>query len=159
MTLEAWAEGARWATAGILVVSAITKLARRGGRAARAHDARTLGVPDRLAAILALALAPLELGLAALSVAVPNRLAVVPAVIFLGAVTVLVARAVRRGVSTPCQCFGGLQTRPLSSWTVARNLALLAIAIVALASPGPLGAPTFTALVWFVVAFGIVVLG
>ncbi len=49
--------------------------------------------------------------------------------------TVFVAVTVRRGVRSPCPCFGGGET-PLGTATIARNLVLIAAALIATAPRG-----------------------
>jgi hypothetical protein len=152
-----WAEGARYALAGIFVVSAVAKVARRGGPGPQ--DALALGVPAPLAPVVGVALPAFEGILAVLLIAVPARWPSVVALVFLVGVTLLIVRALARGVRTPCRCFGGLSARPLSGRAVLRNLALIGLAAAAVAVPAGLGAPGWTALVLFVAAFGLVLIG
>ena len=62
-------------------------------------------------------------------------------VILLGAFTAVMVAALRRGEAPPCNCFGALTAAPISRRTVARNLVLLALALIALTlmlrEPGP----------------------
>jgi hypothetical protein len=55
-------------------------------------------------------------------------------IVLLGAFTVFLARLVSRGQRPPCACFGGRTPRPISWWSVARNIALIALALVIAAS-------------------------
>lgn len=158
MTLAAWADGARWALAGIFVVAAITKVVQRGGLAARARDVQVLGVPARISSVVAWVLPLGEAGLAVLLVVVPARWPVGLALVLLLLLTLLAARTVRRGVATPCRCFGGLTARPLSWRTVVRNGGLMTIGLVALVPAAGIGPPTWWALAWFALAFVLVVL-
>lgn len=155
--MSEWTEGARWALAGIFVVSAVAKVARRGGPGAQ--DVLALGVPARLAPVVGVGLPVFELLLAVLLIVVPARWPSVVALVFLIGVTLAVGRALARGVRTPCRCFGGLSSRPLSGRAVLRNLALIGLAVAAIAVPAGLGAPGWTALVLFAAAFGLVLIG
>jgi uncharacterized membrane protein YphA (DoxX/SURF4 family) len=47
------------------------------------------------------------------------------------AFTVVIVRRIRDGSRPPCSCFGARSTRPLGAIHVLRNLALLAVAVVA----------------------------
>lgn len=49
----------------------------------------------------------------------------------LAAFTAVLAGVVRSGRSVSCRCFGGLSTKPISRWSLARNGLLLAVAAVA----------------------------
>jgi hypothetical protein len=53
----------------------------------------------------------------------------------LAAFTAVLVQVLRSGRPVICNCFGGLTTRPVSKWSLARNLVLLALA--ALAATGP----------------------
>jgi uncharacterized membrane protein YphA (DoxX/SURF4 family) len=58
-----------------------------------------------------------------------------PAVAALGlllAFTVVIVRRIRDGSRPPCACFGSRSKRPLGAYQVLRNLALIAVAVVAL---------------------------
>ncbi len=58
--------------------------------------------------------------------------AVAAIVLLLVAFTVLLVRALRAGSTAPCACFGSLRTRPVTWWSVARNVALIVLALVSL---------------------------
>lgn len=72
------------------------------------------------------------------------------AALLLAAFTGALVRAIRRGVSTSCRCFGRLSSAPLTGRQVARNGAigaLVVLGLLALAAPGsspldPLGVAT-----------------
>lgn len=52
--------------------------------------------------------------------------------------TTVMVQAIRRGVHTPCGCFGSNTTEPEISWfEVARNVVLMIGAFAALFAPGP----------------------
>lgn len=55
------------------------------------------------------------------------------AVAVLAVFAVVLGSHLVRGRRPPCACFGGRHPRPISWWHVARNLALIAIAVVAAA--------------------------
>lgn len=77
-----------------------------------------------------------ELSVAALLVAVPAPGGVV-AFVLLAAFTVVLARAVRAGVSTGCTCFGAVSAEPVSRSDLLRNGLLAAAAVAAWDAPGP----------------------
>lgn len=54
------------------------------------------------------------------------------AVALLVALTTVIVGNLRRGNRPPCACFGSRHARPISWWTVVRNLALIALLVVAL---------------------------
>ena len=56
----------------------------------------------------------------------------VAAVALLLAYTVVIVRRIRDGSRPPCACFGTRSKRPLGAYHVVRNLALIAVAVVAL---------------------------
>lgn len=66
-------------------------------------------------------------GLLILRVATPVTGTV--AVIVLVAFTVSVVRVLVSGQRPPCMCFGATRARPISWWSVVRNVALLACAV------------------------------
>jgi hypothetical protein len=83
----------------------------------------------------AVATAATETGIVVLS-AIPLRwagsAAFVLAAGLLGCLTVAIGRVVRRGAAVPCRCFGASET-PLGMPHVARNLILVAAALIGLA--------------------------
>jgi hypothetical protein len=48
--------------------------------------------------------------------------------------TVALVRRLAGGRRPMCACFGGVSNRPISWWSVARNLALISVAVVAIAA-------------------------
>jgi len=121
---------ARLLLALVFAVAGLAKLAdRRGTREAVA----AFGSPAEIAGGLAIALPVAELAVAALLL--PARTALYGAI---GAVALLVlftaalATALARGESPDCHCFGQLHSTPASRRTLARNGALLAVALVVL---------------------------
>lgn len=60
-----------------------------------------------------------------------------PAVVAVGMLlvfTVVIVRRIRDGSRPPCACFGSKSKRPLGAYHVVRNLAFLALALVAVAA-------------------------
>ena len=116
----------RLVIAAVLAVAGSLKL--RDPRATR-RSMEAFGLSRRTAALVA-ALLPLgELGLAiALPMPATATLATYASFVLLGAFTVVVARALGRGSRPACPCFGVIGARPISGWTLARNIVLLAVA-------------------------------
>ena len=46
--------------------------------------------------------------------------------------TVFLVLALLRGVEAPCACFGSMSSRPVTWWSVVRNVLLVALAVVSL---------------------------
>lgn len=119
---------AQWLLALVLVVSGVAKLT---DRTASADALVGFGVPARLR--WAAPVVPLvELGLAVLLV-VPStaRWGAIGAVALLGMFSVAIAVNLARGRRPACNCFGKLTAGPISGRTLARNGALVALAVVA----------------------------
>ena len=95
---------------------------------------RALGLPRP--DLLARGLPVVELVVAVLLVAVPRPGGVV-AFVLLALFTVVLARAVRAGVSAGCTCFGAVSTEPVSRTDLLRNGLLAAAAVAAWDAPGP----------------------
>ena len=55
----------------------------------------------------------------------------VAAIVMLVAFTIVIALRLLDGSRPPCACFGSRSTRPLGTYHVVRNLALLALAVLA----------------------------
>lgn len=114
----------RVALALVLGRAAIGKLADR--RSARS-GAEQLGLPSAMAVPVVAVLPFVELALAiALLVTPAAGFAGVAAFVLLTAFTVLIGANLARGRRPQCNCFGATQAQPISSLTVARNLALMA---------------------------------
>jgi uncharacterized membrane protein YphA (DoxX/SURF4 family) len=107
------------------LVAGVSKLA--AGRRWPAMAAE-MGVPARVA----IAVPWLELALGGTLVA---RLAMpvpaVAAIVVLAAFTVVIVRRLAAGDRPPCACFGAWSARPLGRGHVARNAALIALAVAA----------------------------
>ena len=109
----------------VLLVSGAAKLAAGPRWAAQAA---ALGSPA-----VAVPVVPwLELGLGALLVSGVWRAAVaLAAAAMLGAFTVLLVLRLAQGRRPPCACFGAWSTRPVGLGSVARNVVLIALALLA----------------------------
>lgn len=99
---------------------------------------RDFGVPRRLAPIAGVALPLLELAVAvALVPTTTARWAALVALLLLLAFIAGIVRALRRGESPDCHCFGQLHSEPVGPATLVRNAALAALALfVVVEAPG-----------------------
>ena len=77
-----------------------------------------------------------ELLVAVALLAVP-RVGAAAAVVLLAAFSAVLARAVRAGLDTPCNCFGAARADPVSGGVLVRNGLLAGLAVAALAAPRP----------------------
>jgi uncharacterized membrane protein YphA (DoxX/SURF4 family)/thiol-disulfide isomerase/thioredoxin len=119
---------ARLLLAGVFLVSGVAKLFDRD--AVQAAAVR-LGVPDRVSATVAVLLAPVEIALA-VGLVVPRAASAAAwtAAALLLVFVVLVARPVLTGQEVECHCFGALNRSPTGAWALARNVVLLAVAVL-----------------------------
>jgi Methylamine utilisation protein MauE len=110
-----------------LVVAGVAKLVDLNG--AR-RSLEQFGVPGRLVSPVAVGLSVLEIavGLALVPVASAWGAALAATALLL-AFTVTVAVALARGVEADCHCFGRISSRPIGPGTLARNVALVALAV------------------------------
>jgi hypothetical protein len=116
-----------WVLAVVLVVAAGAKLVR--GDATGAEMAELgLVAPGLLARLVPMA----ELVAAALLVILPPWGGTLSFAL-LAAFTAVLIQVLRSGRTVSCSCFGGLADRPISRWTLARNVVLLLLAAVAAA--------------------------
>lgn len=157
MTLALWADGARWALAGILIIAVITKWARPNPLRQGRNDVQVLGVPARFSTLVAVVAPAIEGALAIAILVVAGPVPVLLAMVLLGVYFVGLVRVLLAGERRPCRCFGALTGRPLSWRAPARTAALLVLGACAL--PGTIGSPPWTAAVWFVAAFALFLLG
>jgi len=89
-------------------------------------DARGIGAPAWTVPLVPW----VELSLGALLVVdVLRPLVAIATAVLLAAFTALLSVRLTRGERPPCACFGRLSTRPISWWSVARNLVLIALAV------------------------------
>lgn len=110
---------------GVLVVSAIAKLADLG---AWRSQARAFGTPA--VAIAVLPVVELVVG-ALVATQIADPVPAVIAMVLVAAFTAAIVVNLVRGRHPPCACFGAGSGRPLSWAHVARNGALLAVGIAA----------------------------
>lgn len=94
-------------------------------------EARRLGTP--LPVAVAVPWVEIAVG-AAVAARVGRPWSSVVALALLVAFTTLLVVRLASGDHPPCACFGAWSTRPLSWWHVARNGALVALAVVAIAA-------------------------
>jgi uncharacterized membrane protein YphA (DoxX/SURF4 family) len=108
----------------VLVVSGALKLASPSWPA----QARRLGTPGWLVPVVPVV--EIVLGaLVATGVASPGP--AWAAVAVLAGFTALLVAHLARGDRPPCACFGRLSERPISWWSVARNVVLITLALLA----------------------------
>ena len=122
---------ARLALVVTLLISAIAKIRDQAGARQAVKD---FGVPSGLAATVAFALAPLELASAALLLTTGSGVVAgaVLAMTLLAVFTVGIAVNLLRGNRVDCHCFGAMSTKPLSWWSVVRNLLLIGVGALVL---------------------------
>jgi peroxiredoxin/uncharacterized membrane protein YphA (DoxX/SURF4 family) len=127
---------ARLCLAAVFTVAGVAKLADRAGTRQALAD---FDVPRRLATAMLLLLPAAELAVAtALVFPTTARWGAAGCLTLLALFIVGLTRALRRGDTPDCHCFGQVHSKPASWTTVARNFALaLPAAYVALAGPGP----------------------
>jgi len=138
--MDAAVLAARVLLAAVFAVAGATKLRDRDGTASALAE---FGLPRGATRPVASVLPIVELAVAIALLFDPvAREAGVVAALLLAAFTAGIANALRQGRAPDCGCFGNLSTRPVSGWTVARNVALLAVALfVALSSNADMSAP------------------
>ena len=121
--------------AALFAVAAVAKLADHDQTAA---DFAALGLRRQLSGPLARLVPVAELGLAAGLLLRPQLGGVLSAITLLG-FTVVLSRALRRsrqrGTAVRCSCFGSADRKPISRLTLARNGALLMLAVAAASQP------------------------
>jgi uncharacterized membrane protein YphA (DoxX/SURF4 family) len=108
-----------------LVLAGVSKLAAGD---TWPSQARGLGAPDRLIPLLPW----LEIVVGALLIAQVARPAMATiAIALLLAFTALLVVNLRQGRRPPCACFGAWSAKPIGAGHIARNLALIALAVIA----------------------------
>ena len=70
-----------------------------------------------------------------------HRIGATAAIVLLAVFSAAVARAIARGQQLECDCFGALHSAPITVVTLARDVALIAVAVLLLAA-GPGHAPS-----------------
>jgi thiol-disulfide isomerase/thioredoxin len=122
---------ARLVLAGVFVVAAVGKLMDLPG------SRRSLvgfGVPEWAAGVLGTVLPVAELAVAIALIPRPSaQWGAVGALALLLAFVAGVGNALRKGEAPPCNCFGAIHSEPASTKTLIRNIALAAVAGVAVA--------------------------
>ena len=118
---------ARLGLACALVVAGVAKLVDLNG--AR-RSLEQFGVPARLVSPVAVGLSALEIAMGLALVPVASAWgAALAATVLLSVFTAAVAVALTRGVEADCHCFGRISSRPIGAGTLARNAALVALAV------------------------------
>ena len=117
--------------AAVFAVAGVTKLRDLG---ATARDFDRLGIPR--AEVFARMVPLAELSVTVLLLVVPPAGAIA-ALVTVAFFTTFLAGRLRAGVSAPCACFGASSRAPLSGLEIARNLGLLALGGLALATDRP----------------------
>jgi thiol-disulfide isomerase/thioredoxin/uncharacterized membrane protein YphA (DoxX/SURF4 family) len=123
------AAGLGVARTGLAVVFLIASVAKLVNNREARQTLVGFGVPSWFVAPLSWGLPLLETALAtALLIDISARWGAAGALTLLAVFTVVIARALRKGVTPPCRCFGQL-SRSVTGWrTLARNVILLVIA-------------------------------
>jgi peroxiredoxin/uncharacterized membrane protein YphA (DoxX/SURF4 family) len=127
---------ARVGVAAVFALAAVAKLADMPGSRAALDG---FNVPARLVPSGAFALPLAELAAAVMLVIEPTvRIGAALAILLLLAFIGGIASALRRGVRPECHCFGQLQSEPVGTDTLVRNVLLAAVGVLVLAAgPGP----------------------
>lgn len=138
------------ALAAIFAIAAVAKL-----RDVAATERNFIGLGLPRASFFARFVPLVELSIVALLLIVP-AVGAIAALVALAFFTTFLVGRLRAGVRAPCACFGSSRAQPISALDVIRNLLLMALAIVSLASDRPTKISAIDALV---VAAVIVVAG
>jgi hypothetical protein len=107
----------------VLIIAGVAKLTSRGWPS----QARAIGAPGW--AIRVVPVLEVVIGAALVAGVLYAGWAALALLVGLTAFLVVV---LLRGVEAPCACFGSMSTRPVTWWSVARNVALMALALVSL---------------------------
>ncbi len=131
---------ARLALAITFSISAVAKIRDADGARQAVRD---FGVPAGVAPLVAMSLAPLEIASAVLLLTTDVGVTAggLLALALLAAFTVGIVTNLLRGKRVDCHCFGAMSTKPLSWWSVVRNAAMIALALVVLAGGTTQGWP------------------
>lgn len=127
---------ARAVLVAVFITAAVGKLLDlRGSR----DSLVGFGVSERAASVLGTVLPFAELAVAIALVFPPTaQWGAVGALLLLLAFIAGIANAMRKGEAPDCNCFGAIHSAPVGKATLARNVGLAAVAIVAIAwGPGP----------------------
>ena len=131
MTVSGLGYAAAVALAAIFAIAAVAKLR---DVSATESDFAGLGIPR--ASFFARFVPIAELSIVALLLIVPPAGAIAALVSLAFFTTFLIGR-LRAGVRAPCACFGSSRAQPISVRDVIRNLLLMALAVVSLATDRP----------------------
>lgn len=134
---------ARLALFALFITSGLAKLFDRAGSRQAIEG---FGVPGGLAGVVATALPPVEIAIAAaLVVGKTTRVGAAAAVLLLALFAAGIGAALARGKRVACHCFGALSVRTAGPRALARNLALAAVATFVVVATGehPLGIGTW----------------
>ena len=93
------------------------------------NQSAELGVPRWLAAVVASLEGLVGIGLVT---QVWSRSLLFASLVMLVCFTTLIASLLARGRRPACACFGAARSRPISWWTVARNVAFVGVNLIAL---------------------------
>lgn len=125
LSFELAADAARVIVGGLFVLAAFTKLRDGFGWIRQASD---MGVGHRLATIVPWV--EVLVG-SALAIGLFLPWTALAAGVLLVAFTAIIALRIADGSRPPCACFGARSQRPLGARDVVRNVALLALVVVA----------------------------
>ena len=131
MTVSGLGYAAAVALAAIFAIAAVAKL-----RDISATERHIVGLGLPRASFFARFVPLAELSIVALLLIVPPAGALAALVSLAFFTTFLIGR-LRAGVRAPCACFGSSRARPISARDVIRNLLLMALALVCLATDRP----------------------
>jgi uncharacterized membrane protein YphA (DoxX/SURF4 family) len=124
----------RLVLAAVFVVAAVGKARDQAGTR---HSLESFGIPRELAPAVAVVLPIVEIAIAVALVPVATAWwAGVAALVLLVAFTAALTVGLLRGVEADCHCFGAVSSRPIGPATIARNLVLVALAVVLVAAGG-----------------------
>lgn len=141
MTVSGLGYAAAVALAAIFAIAAVAKLR---DISATERDFVGLGLPR--ASFFARFVPLAELSIVALLLIVPPAGALAALVSLAFFTTFLIGR-LRAGVRAPCACFGSSRAQPISALDVIRNLLLMGLAVVSLATERPTKITALDALV------------
>ena len=132
------------AAVALAAIFAIAAVAKFRDIAATERDFAGLGIPR--ASFFARFVPLAELSIVALLLIVPPSGALAALVTLAFFTTFLIGR-LRAGVRAPCACFGSSRAQPISALDVIRNLLLMGLAVVSLATERPTKITALDALV------------
>ena len=137
----------------LAVVLAWAAIAKLRTPALTVESFRAMGVPVALARLVPVVELVLAVGLVVLPA--PAGVAAAPVLV---AFTMVLMRAIGRGVTVGCNCFGSSRSEPVSSVELVRNAMLLGLAVVATGGRAAVPSLEAVVLVTTAVALGAVLL-